>query len=316
MDAGLLDGTARDGPLSNDFYRAVLDSLEEQFALINPEGRILFVNKSWRHFAHDNGLSYDFDWIGHNYLSVCKTATHCGDANVADIAAGLEAVLSGRIEHFYCEYPCHSPSEQRWFIMRVVPVQHPGISCFVVSHQNITQRKLIEQAVEHSAQHDPLTGLANRRRFETFLAKSWRRAQRSVSPLSLLIVDLDNFKLINDSLGHLAGDRALARIAAVLQSCARRETDLAARYGGDEFVLVLRDTDDEGARLVAQQVIEGVAALNVSSSDGVRVGTSIGLVTRVPGQAEDCIDPRTLLRLADDALYQVKGAGGGAWLSA
>lgn len=316
MDAGLTEDGLPAADLSNDFYRTVLDSLEDQLALINAQGRILFVNKSWRAFAQANGMPREFEWIGHNYLGACKAATRSGDNDAAVVAAGLEAVLSGKHEHFYHEYPCHSPSEQRWFIMRVVPVRHTGSNCFVVSHQNITQRKLIEQAVEHSAQHDPLTGLANRRRFETFLAKSWRRSQRASSPLSLLIIDLDNFKLLNDSLGHLEGDRALVRVASVLQGCAKRDTDLAARFGGDEFVLVLRDTDGPGAGKIALEIIEGVAALDLASSGGVRVTASIGLVTRVPGGTGDCADPATLLQLADSALYQVKGSGGGTFRQA
>ncbi|MFD1699660.1 diguanylate cyclase, partial [Halopseudomonas phragmitis] len=256
MDVELFEGVAPEAHLDKKFYRAVLDSLEDQLALINVEGQIFFVNRSWINFAQCNGLTYDFDWVGKNYLSVCKAATSCGDDDAVQVVAGLEAVLSGRLKHFRHEYPCHSPGEQRWFILRVLPVQYPGIRCFAVSHQDITQRKLVEQAVEHSAQHDPLTGLANRRRFEGFLARSWRRGQRAVSPLSLLMIDLDNFKPFNDSYGHLDGDRALVRVAAVLQRCARRDTDLAVRYGGDEFVLVLRDTDAEGALRVARGVID------------------------------------------------------------
>jgi len=316
MDAELLEDVLPEAHLDNHFYRAVLDSLEEQFALIDDEGRIIFVNRSWQLFAQCNGLPADFDWLGHNYLAVCQAATEHGDADALAVASGLEAVLTGRLEHFHHEYPCHSPGEQRWFILRVVPVQHPGKPCFAISHQNITQRKLIEQAVEHSAQHDPLTGLANRRSFDDYLTKAWRRGKRAGSPLSLLMVDLDSFKPFNDGHGHLDGDRALVRVAAVLQRCARRDTDLAARYGGDEFVLVLRDTDTEGALQVAQAVIDGVAALALMSTDGSQVGASVGLVSRVPGRAIDCPDHQTLLRLADDALYQVKDAGGGSLVCA
>lgn len=302
--------------LSNDVFRAVLDSLEDQFALLNANGRILYVNQSWRQFAHDNGLDYDYDWIGCNYLGVCQSASQLVDAEVSEVTAGLEAVLSGRMAQFSHEYPCHSPNEKRWFILRVVAVPHPGSPCFAVSHQNITQRKLVEQAIEYAAQHDPLTGLPNRRKFESFLNRSWRRAQRAVSPLSLLIIDLDRFKGLNDSLGHLEGDRALVRIATVLQDCAKRETDLAARFGGDEFVLVLRDTDSEGATQVARKVIDRIAALKLCSPEGGCVGASVGLVTRIPGQASDCDSPARMLRMADSALYDAKEAGKGTLCSA
>lgn len=303
--------TRQEQQLSDDVYRAVLDSLEEQFALLDDQGCILFVNRSWRLFAQANGLSYGYDWVGQNYLDVSKAASQQGDAEAIRVVAGLEAVLSGQQDNFSQEYACHSATEQRWFILRVVPLQHRGGNYFVLSHQNITQRKQVEQAVEHSAQHDPLTGLANRRQLESFLNRSWRRGQRAASPLSLLMVDLDRFKELNDSRGHLEGDRALVRIASVLRGCAKRDTDLAARFGGDEFVLVLRDTDAEGASLVARKVIDRVAALELCLADGVNVGASVGVVTRIPEQSTDCDGPLRMLELADSALYQAKQSGRG-----
>jgi len=154
--------------------------------------------------------------------------------------------------------------------------------------------------------------LANRRRFQAFLSKVWRRAGRAHSPVSVLIIDLDNFKSYNDGLGHLKGDQALVQVGAVLSNSARRETDLAARFGGDEFVLVMPETDAAGAELVARRIINDIDHLNLIASGGVQVGASIGLASRIPGQAQDCADQHALLQLADDALYKVKEDGGGA----
>lgn len=306
-----LTGNAGEGS-TDGFFRAVLDGLAAQIAVLNQRGEIVFVNRTWRSVAQSNGVAPEFDWTGQNYLGVCRSATRCGDADAASVADALEDLISGRAETFYHEYPCHTPDEKQWFILKGARVLFSGAAYVVLSHHNITRRKLSEQAAEHFAHHDPLTSLANRRGFQTFLARAWRRARRAVSPISVLIVDLDSFKAFNDSLGHLEGDQALVRVGAVLAACARRETDLAARFGGDEFVLVMPDTDAAGAETVARRIVDEVDRLNLVSPGGVQVRASVGLASRVPEQAQDCPDRHALLQLADDALYKVKDSGGGS----
>ena len=313
MAAGVVveQDTAASEGLTEGFFRGVLDGLEDQIAVLDEQGEILFVNRTWRDVARANGVAADYPWVGQNYLNVCRAATHCGDIDAGTVADGLDDVIARRAETFYHEYPCSTPQEEKWFILRAARAQLGGAFGIVVSHHNITRRKLSEQAAEHSAQHDPLTTLANRRRFQAFLGKVWRRAGRADSPVSVLIIDLDNFKSYNDSLGHLKGDQALVQVGAALSNAARRETDLAARFGGDEFVLVMPETDAAGAELVARRIINDIDHLNLVASDGVQVRASIGLASRIPGQARDCADRHALLQLADDALYKVKDSGGG-----
>lgn len=156
---------------------------------------------------------------------------------------------------------------------------------------------------------DGLTGISNRRQFDECLAREWARAQRTGTPLSLLMCDVDFFKQYNDLYGHQAGDECLRSVADVLQSKVKRPTDLAARYGGEEFVVVLPDTDIDGACRVADAVREGIAALG-RPHRGARIGilsVSVGVASAVPKR--DGMSGERLLAAADAALYVAKQNG-------
>lgn len=153
---------------------------------------------------------------------------------------------------------------------------------------------------------DDLTQLYNSRYLNLVLRREAKRASRSGRPLSLLFLDLDGFKGINDSHGHLAGSRALVEAAAVIRGSAR-ETDVVARFGGDEFAVVLPDTGAEGASAVGERIRDRVAAHPFLAGDGLslRLTASVGVATLpdVAASAEE------LVRAADRAMYQVKDSG-------
>jgi len=153
---------------------------------------------------------------------------------------------------------------------------------------------------------DDLTQLYNSRYLNQVLRRETKRASRSGRPLSLLFIDLDGFKGINDAHGHLYGSRALVEAAALIRGSAR-ETDVAARFGGDEFAIVLPDTGGEGAFSVGERVRERVAAHQFLFDDGldVRLTASVGVATLpdVAASAEE------LVAAADRAMYQVKDSG-------
>ena len=153
---------------------------------------------------------------------------------------------------------------------------------------------------------DDLTGLSNSRYLNDALRRETKRAARSGRPLSLLFLDLDGFKQVNDTHGHQAGSRTLAEAALVIRGCAR-ETDVVARFGGDEFSLILPDTGQDGAMSVANRIRERLSAARFLTSEGlsVHVTASIGVAT-FPDAAESAEE---LLRAADTAMYRVKASG-------
>lgn len=156
---------------------------------------------------------------------------------------------------------------------------------------------------------DGLMGIANRRYFDEFLDLEWKRARRTRSPLSLILIDIDFFKAYNDTYGHPGGDNCLKQVASVLRSGARRARDLIARYGGEEFAIVLPDTPIEGATSVAEALRAGVEALGIAhahSQISDHVTISVGLATTVPSQNTT---PADLITVADQALYQAKKEG-------
>jgi diguanylate cyclase (GGDEF)-like protein len=153
---------------------------------------------------------------------------------------------------------------------------------------------------------DDLTRLYNSRFLNLVLRRETKRATRSVRPLSLLFIDLDGFKTVNDRHGHLAGSRALVEAAAVIRGSAR-ETDVVARFGGDEFALVLPDTGAEGAYAVGERIRERIAAHRFLAGDGLglQLTASIGVAT-LPDVA---VSAEELVQAADTAMYRVKDRG-------
>ncbi|WP_342721573.1 PAS-domain containing protein [Acidovorax sp. FHTAMBA] len=156
---------------------------------------------------------------------------------------------------------------------------------------------------------DGLTGIGNRRRFDDRLATEWLRCGRHHMPLCVILIDIDHFKLYNDHYGHLAGDECLRRVAQLLQACTRRADEVAARFGGEEFVLLLPDVGRAAAVAVAQRCMQSLreAALTHAHSPTAPVITfSMGIASMVP-RADAASD--TLVQAADAALYRAKSGG-------
>jgi two-component system chemotaxis family response regulator WspR len=156
---------------------------------------------------------------------------------------------------------------------------------------------------------DGLTGVANRRHFDERLGIEWLRALRNRNPLTLIMFDVDWFKLYNDKFGHLEGDECLKRIARTAQEIVSRPADTLARYGGEEFIVLLPETDASGAAIVAEKLRTEVESLHLPNPDSTispYVTISLGVTTIVP---EVNSAPDDGLKLVDKALYQAKGAG-------
>jgi len=174
-----------------------------------------------------------------------------------------------------------------------------------------TSRELAaaNRELENLSRQDGLTGIANRRHFDSYLLTEMKRASRERQPLSLILADVDYFKAYNDYYGHQAGDDCLRQVASALKSVGKRPADLAARYGGEEFAIVLPATALEGAVDVAKSLvraIEGLAIAHVRSGVSDKISLSQGVASLVPGNDTR---PESIIELADQALYQAKQQG-------
>ena len=175
--------------------------------------------------------------------------------------------------------------------------------------QKTEQIRKTNEILQELSEQDGLTGIANRRRFDMKLNAEWSRARRSGSPLSLLLIDIDAFKALNDEYGHLRGDECLVTVARTMNSMALRSVDLVARYGGEEFAVILPGTDLPGAMEVGERLRATIQALGVPHN-GSRFGQvltiSVGVATTGPGSRTACSG---LVELADRALYRSKTRG-------
>lgn len=173
---------------------------------------------------------------------------------------------------------------------------------------HLTQKRLRDQLAIMSSV-DGLTGISNRRHFDEYLDQEWRRGTRSHYPLSLLMIDVDHFKLYNDTYGHQQGDETLKLVAREIGNHLRRPSDLAARYGGEEFSVILPDTPFKPALALAERLRSGIDRLNLehTTSETVdHVTVSIGLTTLVPTEEMTSSD---FIQAADKNLYASKHGG-------
>ncbi|WP_216831857.1 diguanylate cyclase [Alkalihalobacterium elongatum] len=168
----------------------------------------------------------------------------------------------------------------------------------------------LNEALERLSSLDGLTGIPNRRKFNSYVELEWKRAKRQKSNLSLILLDIDKFKLYNDTYGHLEGDECLKKVAKILQASVKRSTDLVARYGGEEFAVVLPDTDLDGAVHLAEIMrrnIENSKIPHETSTVSDVVTISLGVASFHGCESIKTID--TLIDMADKALYEAKDAG-------
>jgi response regulator receiver modulated diguanylate cyclase len=183
----------------------------------------------------------------------------------------------------------------------------------LLNHQLQEQKQQLEtvnQALQYLATYDDLTGVKNRRCFNEYLDTEWRRLAREEAPLSLIMCDIDYFKLYNDTYGHQAGDECLRQVASVLRRSLKRPADLVARYGGEEFVVVLPNTELQGAASIAELIraeVQGLQIIHAKSAVSEYVTLrSRGVACCIPSPMAH---PDTLIAIADECLYSAKNSG-------
>ncbi len=172
---------------------------------------------------------------------------------------------------------------------------------------DVSAEKAMEEQMLRMVMSDALTGVPNRRAFDQALRTQWRRCTRALQPLSVLMIDIDNFKRFNDTFGHQAGDAALIAVARALSNCLHRAGDVLARYGGEEFAVVMPGVDAQAALDVADRLVQTVRGVTVRQAAGWNATVSVGAATWFPGSA--AAKSSELLALADTALYAAKAAG-------
>ncbi len=163
--------------------------------------------------------------------------------------------------------------------------------------------------LEESSLTDPLTGIANRRSFDHTLKQEWKRLHRQQEPLTMIMCDLDHFKLYNDTYGHDQGDVCLKGVARLLKESLKRPADFVSRYGGEEFVLLLPSTNTAGGEFIATNICKALTELQIEHSSSPvlpLVTMSLGVASIIPDSKQD---PGELLRAADQALYAAKAQG-------
>lgn len=411
------------------FNQTILDSVTAEIAVLDNTGIIMAVNQPWRRFAQENSgdlpsLLLNTD-VGANYLSVCQTSKGDAPNEASDAFKGVQAVLAGTVATFNLEYPCHSPTQERWFAMSVTPLGADG-GGVVVSHTNITERKVQQRQSKLAAQvftqsregimvtdglgyivlanqaftditgyseaevlgqnprllssgqesvaffatmwesintkdqwagelrnrrkdgtvypqwlaitalrddagqtthfvgsfsdlsmakaaenrilwlshFDPLTGLPNRALLQDRTGHAISMMMRSGEPLTMLLVGIDQFKSINDAVGHQVGDSLLVEMARRLGGSVR-EQDTVARLGGKEFVVLLPGTPSDGAAYLAANLLSKFAEPYHLGSHELNLTASIG-VASYPDNGNDF---ETLLKASEIAMHRAQAKG-------
>jgi len=189
-------------------------------------------------------------------------------------------------------------------------ITKPFNSAIVLTRiKNHLELKLQRDQLRHLSIMDGLTDIPNRRRFDFFMEHEWWRAARTKSSLSVILLDIDHFKIFNDNYGHLVGDDCLKIVGKTMEAALDRSTDFVARYGGEEFVCVLSDTNLEGAVKLAEKIRKNIEALlipNKQTGTLLKITASLGVATAIPSQD---FPPRILVEAADKRLYEAKRSG-------
>lgn len=272
-------------------FQSAFDNASIGMALVGLEGQWLQVNQAL------------CELVGYSERELlCRTfqdLTHPDDLD-ADLAL-VQDVLAGR-RATYQMYKRYLRSDGRviWALLSVsLATDEAGRPLHFISQiQDVTERRELEEQLRHQAEQDPLTGLANRRRFEQDLERQIERCARHGERAALAVIDLDRFKRVNDMHGHATGDRLLAAVGAALQA-RRRATDVAARIGGDEFAFILIGVDEHGAATAAAGITAAIA--EHARAAGLDVTASVGVAMIAPGVSADELFVR-----ADGAMYEAK----------
>jgi diguanylate cyclase (GGDEF)-like protein/PAS domain S-box-containing protein len=281
-------------------YRALVESMSALVCRFRPDGVLTYVNRAYCDYF---GKTPD-DLVGRDFFRFIPSE----DRDM--VRAKFQSLTPTNPETTYEHKVIDSDGRERWQRWTDRALYAAGELLEYQSFgYDVTEHRKAREELLHLSYQDPLTGIANRRKFEEILSQTWKLGARGKNRLSVIIGDIDFFKAYNDTFGHQAGDNCLRQIAAAFSNAAKRDTDLAARIGGEEFALLLPGSGKDGARKLAEWIraeVSGLAIESAPAADKSFVTISLGVAGLVPTPGGV---PEDLLNQADKALYQSKKEG-------
>jgi diguanylate cyclase (GGDEF)-like protein len=291
-----------DGPAQSAvMVEAVLDALPSPTLLIDADGTVLLANTAWDKAADVLGDDRVRIGVDGDYFAMARRLN--GDDSTSTLIDQLRELSRGERPSVRADYPLELRGGTYWVHLQASRVDQAGQ--VVVTHTDVTNRVVAERASDWRARHDTLTELPNRAHLHELIDAELQQHDRG--PVSVLFLDIDGFKDVNDSLGHDAGDDLLRQVAGRLTG-STRATDTVGRLGGDEFVVLCRDCDTSGAETLADRCRASIDRPFDLSGRMVRLGVSVGIATAAESGSTR-VRSTDLVRDADLAMYAAKAAG-------
>src|SRR4051794_18456655 len=297
VDVRVSDGSRATEEL---LVEAVLDALPSPTVLLAPDGTVVLTNSVWREAAHFLDDDRFHVGVGDDYFALARQVRD--DAGTAAMIEAVRGLSRGAQEQVSADYALPHPDGTRWYHLQASRVDQVGH--VVITHTDITDRVAAEQAALWRARHDPLTELPNRARLHELIDTELQRPGRP--PVTVLFLDVDGFKEVNDTLGHEVGDDLLRQLSARLTS-RTRVGDTVGRLGGDEFVVLCPDCDVDGAETLAQRFRSSFDQPFDLGGRIARLTASIGVATA--RESDHPLRSSDLVRDADLAMYAAKAGG-------
>ncbi|MGO1163931.1 diguanylate cyclase [Brucella sp. C7-11G] len=295
---------------SRNIMAQAMTEMSDGLAMFGPDGRIVFCNEQYQALFPKSAYARK---EGAHISDILRAIVRNGERHDLPIDLDEDSIQAAAKALFVDKNEVIPMADGRWLALRtrVTEDQHvlALVSDITAMKESELSLKSFAERMKGLAETDALTGLANRRSFDEGLQREFEAAKQTGRPLSVLLIDVDRFKAFNDRYGHLAGDGCLKSVAGAIASAARRSGDITARFGGEEFAVLLPDTDGDTAIAIAENIrtsIRDLEMLHEGSEYGI-VTASLGATVFTPSSRVG--NPAELVARADLALYQAKDAG-------